>query len=209
MSSDTAATARGPDIAPMLNKRELARRLKVSLPTLTAWMERWPEFPVAQRGTNGSSYRFDVEAVFAFLSERRDEEAQQKAGRDEQLMALQLSFADLFPAPAPLADSGRRMSPKEEIDLWKLRDLKRKEAERSGLLVVAEQVEQMFGAAFARLSRDSMSFIRRLGQQERWSDAQLRAVETRFADMQRQSVRDALALLDTDADADERQLNLT
>ncbi|MBV1835642.1 terminase small subunit [Acetobacter estunensis] len=193
----------------MLNKRELSRRLKVSLPTLTAWMERWPEFPVAQRGTNGSSYRFDVEAVFAFLSERREEEAQQKAGRDEQLMALQLSFGDLFPAPDPVSDNRRRLSTKEEIDLWKLRDLKRKEAERSGQLVIAAEVEQLFQAALARLNRDATSFIRRLGQQERWSDAQMRSIEARFADMQRQSVRDALALLDEEPDADERQLNLT
>lgn len=209
LSSDVSEKSPPTDAIILLNKREMARRLKVSLPTLTAWMDRWPDFPVAQRGRNGASYGFDAEAVFAFLAQKQEEEAQATAGRDEQLMALQLSFDALLPAPEAAPPTGRRLSTKEEIELWKLRDLKRKEAERSGKLVIAGEVQQMFETAFARLSRDATSFIRRLGQREGWPDSQMRAVEGQFADMQRQSVKDALAILDTDPDADERQLNLT
>jgi len=190
-----------------LNKRDMALRLRISLPTLTAWIDRWPDFPIAQRGTNGASYRFVPEEVFQFLAERREEELRERSGRDEQLMALQLTFDALLPAQP--VEQRRTISTKEEIELWKLRDLKRREAERCGTLVIAAEVQDMFASALARLQRDQAVFIRKLGRQEGWPESQMRAVEAQFAEVQRAAVRDALAILNTDPTVDERQLNLT
>ncbi|GBQ52226.1 terminase small subunit [Komagataeibacter sucrofermentans] len=193
---------------PPVNKRELAKRLRVSLPTLTNWIDRWEDFPVVSRGGNGVSWAFSLEEVFAFLADRREEEAQSKAGRDQQLLDLQLSFDALLP-PDPQPAPGSRMSVKEQIDAWKLRDLKRKEAERCGTLVIAADVQEMFTSAVARLSRDIAVYIRQTGREQGWPDAMIRQAEAKLADMQRKSVTDALRALETDEPhADDRQLHL-
>jgi len=191
-----------------LNKRELASALKVSLPTIGAWMQRWPDFPIEARGTNGSSYRFVYVDVAEFLTVKRDEEAQAKSERDEALMGLQLTFDALLP-PQPSVQFDRRLSPKEEIDLWKLRDLKRREAERCGKLVIASEVQELFTNALARLSRDTSMFLRKLAREQNWPDSQVRNIEERFADVQRASVAEALSELNMDADPNERQLDLS
>nr|WP_246789266.1 terminase small subunit [Acetobacter nitrogenifigens] len=209
LSSDQSASSGPPMATPMLNKRQMGNRLGVSSPTMTAWLERWPDFPVVERGTNGASYSFDPEAVFKFLAERREEEALSRSGRDEALMALQLTFAEILPDPPQAPGAGRKLSTKEEIDLWKLRDLKQKAAKESRALVIVAEVERLFENALVKLSRDAGTFIRRLGQQERWPDAQIRSVEARFAEMQRKSVSDALATLESEPDDHERQLDLT
>ena len=195
---------------PPVNKRELAKRLRVSLPTLTNWIDRWEDFPVVSRGGNGVSWAFSLEDVFAFLSDRREEEAQSKAGRDQQLLDLQLSFDALLPPePQQAPASGSRMTVKEQIDAWKLRDLKRKEAERCGTLVIAADVQEMFTSTVARLARDIGVYIRQTGREQGWPDAMIRQAEAKLAEMQRKSVTDALRALETDEpNADDRQLHL-
>ncbi|GAB6854188.1 terminase small subunit [Asaia astilbis] len=191
-----------------LNKAEMAKRLKVSLPTMTNWLDRWPDFPVIERGTNGKSWRFDPHAVFDFLAERREEEQSKISGRDEQLERLQLQFDDLFqPKEQPRSLGG--VSAKEQIDIWRLRELKRKEAERCGKLVVADQMQDMFSSAFATLSRESGVFLRRLAREQDWPEAVLRKAEADLASMQRKTVNAVLDTLKQEADTDhERQLHL-
>jgi len=191
-----------------LNKAEMAKRLKVSLPTLTNWLDRWPDFPFVDRGTNGKSWRFDPHAVFDFLAERQEEEQRKSAGRDEQLERLQLQFDELF-EPEEQPRSLGTVSAKEQIDIWRLRELKRREAERCGKLVVAEQLQDMFSSAFATLSRDTGVFLRRLAREQDWPDAVLRKAEADLADVQRKSVTAVLDTLKQEADTDhERQLHL-
>ena len=194
--------------AVTLNKAQMAKRLKVSLPTLTNWIDRWPDFPADHRGTNGKSWRFDPHAVFDFLAARREEEEKATIGRDEKLMELQLQFDDLFAEEEQPARSGF-VSTKEQIDIWRLRELKRKEAERCGKLVVAEQLQDMFSSAFATLSRDTSMFLRRLAREQDWPEAVLRKAEADLADMQRKSVTAVLDTLKQEPDTDhERQLHL-
>ena len=191
-----------------LNKAEMAKRLKVSLPTLTNWLDRWPDFPIVDRGTNGKSWRFDPHAVFDFLAERQEEEQRKSAGRDEQLERLQLQFDELF-EPEDQPRSLGTVPAKEQIDIWRLRELKRKEAERCGKLVVAEQLQDMFSSAFATLSRDTSMFLRRLAREQDWPEAVLRKAEADLADMQRKSVTAVLDTLKQEPDTDhERQLHL-
>jgi len=64
-----------------LNKRDMALRLRISLPTLTAWIDRWPDFPIAQRGTNGASYRAIVEQRDAAMRDLASERAAHEATR--------------------------------------------------------------------------------------------------------------------------------
>ena len=192
-----------------LNKAEMAKRLKVSLPTLTNWLDRWPDFPIVDRGTNGKSWRFDPHAVFDFLAERQEEEQRKSAGRDEQLERLQLQFDELF-EPEDQPRSLGTVPAKEQIDIWRLRDLKRKEAERCGKLVIADQMQDMMATAFAMLARDTGAFLRQLARDQSWPDAVLRQAESRLKDVQLKSVNSVLTMLKQDTDTEhERQLHLT
>lgn len=192
-----------------LNKREMALRLRVSLPTLTAWMDRWPDFPVEQRGTNGSSYRFQPDLVFQFLGQKRDEEREANSVRDEQLQNLQLVFDDLLPPIENQRAPTKRLTPKEEIDVWKLRELKRKEAERCGQLVIASELQEQLRDAFARLSQDTRTFIRKLGRKNGWPDSSIREAEQQFEETQRASVASLLKILETEPDDGERSLTFS
>lgn len=191
-----------------LNKREMARKLRVSLPTMTAWMDRWPDFPVEQRGTNGSSYRFRPDLVFEFLDLKRREEADASSIRDEQLQNLQLVFDDLLPPPE-VEKSYKRLTPKEEIDVWKLRELKRKEAERCGQLVIATELQEQLRDAFSRLSQDTRLFIRKLGRKNGWPDSTIREAEQQFEDTQRASVAALLQILQAEPEDGERSLTFS
>lgn len=55
----------------ILNKRELAHRLGISVPTLDQLLLRNPDFPVLTRGGNGRQWQFDGDAVAAFTEAKR------------------------------------------------------------------------------------------------------------------------------------------
>ena len=186
MLQPAPSDASAPDAEPVtVNKRELALRLRISLPTLTAWIDRWPDFPVEQRGALGSSWRFVFADVAGFLAGKKAEEAAGRSERDEQLAHLQLSFDELMP-PSP--DRPLKLTVKEELEAWKLREMKRKEAERCGQLLVASEVRELMAAAFARLSRDTSAFVRQICREGGMPDPVIRAIEQRLAQQQRDSV---------------------
>ena len=185
--SDSETAQDGPVVAsrPTVNKRELANRLRISLPTLTSWLDRWPEFPVVERGRNGVSWTFHLDEVLAFLTDRREEEAAKEADRDAELMKLQLT---LWPEPVA-QPSGPRIPIKEQLDLARLQDLQMKQAERAGKLVNAEEVQDLFTSVFGRLGRDINVFIRQLGREQSWPDVMIRQAESKLADLQRTAVQ--------------------
>ncbi len=189
--SDSETAQDGPVVAsrPTVNKRELANRLRISLPTLTSWLDRWPEFPVVERGRNGVSWTFHLDEVLTFLTARREEEAAKEAGRDAELMKLQLA---LWPEPVAVASSDSRLSIKERYDLARLQDLQIKQAKQAGKLVNAEELQDLFTSVFGRLGRDINVFIRQLGREQSWPDAMIRQAESKLADMQRTAVQQVL-----------------
>ena len=169
-----------------VNKAEMAHILRVSLPTLTRWLLKYgPEFPVLERGTNGKDYAFDAAEVLEFLRTKQEEQSSSREERDQQLEQLRLDLELPEMAPAP-----RGVSPKEELEIWRLRRLQREEAVAAGALVSASTVRDRVGATLARLSRDAHAFLRQLGQEQHWPDSYTRAVLGRFADHQRATVRD-------------------
>ncbi len=168
--------------APLVNKAEMAKKLGISLPTLTAWMDRYPEFPVRDRGTNGRNYRFAAEDVFEFLSERKAEEAAREGARDEALAQLQLPM-ELLPR-----ENLPKSTVKDEIDAWRLRKIQREEAVAAGTLVSAEDVRQALRSGLTRLNRGTVAFVRQLGREHNWPDSYMTKVEERLAEVQRASV---------------------
>lgn len=171
------------------NKAELARALRCSLPTLSAWMMRYrPEFPIAETGSNGRSYVFDFDAVFDFLRTKQEEQTKAGAERDEQLAQLRLPF-DVPGVEATPA----RPTIKDEIAAMTLRRLQREEAEKSGKLVPAEEMGAAMSAVLGRLSRDSKAFIGQVAREQNWPISYARSIEARFGDVQRAAVKDLSA----------------
>lgn len=166
-----------------VTKAEMARCLRVSLPTLTNWISKWPDFPIASRGKNGSSYKFAPEEVRQFLLEKREEEARENEERDQQLQQAQLAFDDFLPRTDEFESN--KLKPKEQIDLWRVREMKRKEAERCRNLLPADEMLDTLRDVFARLGQESRVFIRKLGRSQNWPDAICARFEAEYEDMQR------------------------
>ena len=143
-----------------LNKKEMAKRIGVSLPTLTSWIERWDDFPIIERGTNGARYRFNAHDVLLYISEKQAEERAKTAERDERLTSIQLEMAELFPEEERGSEESHS-DIKKELDAWKLRGLKRKEAELSGRLLIASEVRDSLMDVLSRLGSETRSFWKR------------------------------------------------
>lgn len=175
---------------PLVNMRQLAAYLRTSRQTLSVWLDRWADFPVVERGTNGREYRFDVRAVSTFLRAKRDEQARSTAERDQALSQLAFPFD-----PPPDEPPEPRLSLKDQVEALKLRRLQREEAERSGRLVEAAGVADLLTTCLTTLQRTLRAGIRQAGLEHNLPDPVIRALEARLADAQRAFVRDAGAFL--------------
>ena len=174
---------------PLINKQELASRLGVSLPTLSAWMRRWDaEFPVEERGTNGRDYKFDAAAVIDFIENKRDVERSKLTERDEALAQL------VFPGfePEPLAPG---LSLKDQHEALKIRRLQRQEAEDAGKLVLVSEIRPLLTDAFTSWNARLHAALRAGARDANLTQAQLAAIEARIADAQREFVRETTAYL--------------
>lgn len=180
-----------------LNKGQLARELSVSLPTLTSWLEKYENFPIVSRGRNGTSYQFDAEDVFPFLDQKKQEELDKNADRDEALANLQLSFSNLFPDnDTPLLHS--REDVKKQLDITRLRQLRRKEAQECGLLVPANEMRDAFMSILARLGSESRNFIKRFGAENGIPAEIVTHKLIAYEDLQKATVGDILTRLTPD-----------
>ena len=188
--------------SPMLvNKRELARHLGVSLPTIGALIDRYPDFPIVERGTNGVEWQFDLAAVATFVKATRDAEAASKAARDEQLAQLILPL-DLQPQPPEQP----ALSFKDQLAAADLRAKLRKEAIEAGDLVRAAEIEDAYTTLMAAWRSRLREFVRQIGREQAWPDEVVRQYEARLADLQENLVDQAPALLATVQPADARRL---
>lgn len=89
----------------VVNKSELAKILGVSKPTMGAILDRYPDFPIEQRGGLGVEWRFDPELAKAFIITKRAEEEAANATRSELLAQCSLPLDDLAPEEAGAARS--------------------------------------------------------------------------------------------------------
>lgn len=166
-----------------VNKRELAAILGCSLPTVSAWIDRYPDFPVIDRGTNGKEWHFDPEAVTAYVAELKAAEARQAAEQQARIQQLGLPFTDPGDGVQPSTAN------------YSLDDIKRIQAldklrmER-GFLVDVSETRQAFTAAIARWSRAQRAVINQAGRDFNLPDGVTRALFDRMAEAQRQFVRD-------------------
>lgn len=178
------------DVATLVHKRELARAIGCSVPTVTDLIDRYPDFPIERRGTNGLAWQFDIAKVVPFLAGERDRQERERAKKDERLAQLVLPLNLTPPAAAPAA-----VSLKDQVEAAKLREMLRKEAIAAGDLVNAQAVEENFAKLLGDWSRRIREFVRQLAREQSWTDEVLHTVEARLSDMQDQLVDSSPELL--------------
>lgn len=166
-----------------VNKRELAAILGRSVPTVSAWIERYPDFPVLDRGTNGKEWRFDPAAVAAFVTDLDAAEARATAERQTRIQQLGLPFTDPGDGVQP-TNAGYTL---DDIKLIQATDKLRMER---GFLVDVSETRVTFTAAIARWNRAQRAVIHQAGRDFNLSEAVTRGLFDRFAQAQRQFVRD-------------------
>jgi phage terminase Nu1 subunit (DNA packaging protein) len=193
------------DLAPRMNLEEMAAHLRITRPTLTAWMKRWPEFPVERRGNGGAPYQFDAGDVVEFVAARRREEDEGKAQHAAALEDFQRGL------PLPSGDAPAvTLSPKQQTEALKALLMRhqvdreeRRAAQERGELVRAADVREVLANAYVRFSRSLPTAIRSAGREANLPDAvvakMIRAVES----AQREFVRAAAEHLDPDCPAPE------
>jgi phage terminase Nu1 subunit (DNA packaging protein) len=167
-----------------VNKDELAGIIKCSLPTLSALLKRYgDDFPCVERGTNGKAYVFDVDAVVSFLDERDKERRQAGVERDELMQQYTL--------PGTVPDQPAGMKASDILALTRADKLRREQAREAGFLVEKTALRRLLNALFNRLSRRMTSAIRQVCREANIPEAVIRTIESRFADAQREFVKDA------------------
>ena len=169
-----------------LNKRELARVLNVSLPTITAWLDRYSDFPVFQAGTNGREYQFDPFAVRAFLDEREAEERRLADEREAQIAQLGLPLEEQ-------TDGADALKPRDRLDHIRAIQAEDKLRVERGFLVSVPAQRQAMTSALARWNRALHAAMRQCGRDFNLPDAVVRALTDSLGETQRQFVRELRA----------------
>jgi phage terminase Nu1 subunit (DNA packaging protein) len=172
--------------APVLvNKAEVAGILGISLPTLAAWIARYSDFPVYERGANGREWRFDAAAVRAWELSRREAEARDEAARRDLLAQFALPLTD--PGDAATGDGVASL---EEIR--RIRESDKLRLER-GFLVDVSSLRQQLTAAVTKWNRATHATLRQAARDLNLPDAVARELQARLADAQTQFLRDLRA----------------
>ena len=169
----------------LVNKRELAPLLGVTIPTVDRWLRMWPEFPVTERGGPGQPWGFDPEAAQAFVAGKREAADHAKLERSERLAQFALP---LFDGAEPPVAAGAR-SAGELLALARLRRLQREEAIAAGRLVDARRAAETLAAVFGRLGRDLRAGLRRIVAAHGIPADAAAEIEAAFAEQQRAAVR--------------------
>ena len=187
----------------LVNKRELARVIQCSLPTVDRLLERHGDaFPIVERGALGREWKFAPQAVIDFL--REVDRTQQEAGeaRDAELQQFVLPLA-------PVEEDTKGLKPTDLLALAKVREAQRREAREVGFLVETAEVRQALGTAFARLAVRLRAELRQAAQDHNLPDAVARALLERISAVQRDFAANADRFLQPEGDAPREPFRLS
>jgi phage terminase Nu1 subunit (DNA packaging protein) len=169
-----------------VNKGELAAILNVTPATVTAWLKRYPRFPVLGRGMQGREWRFDPAAVVAFVAAMREAERATEAERAAGVAQLGLALTDPGDASAV---GGFSLA---EVKTARLADQVR--AERSFLVEVSAMAEAL-ADALAMWDRRVAELLEAAGHDLNIPADGLAVMAKSMADGRRQFTAEAAAAL--------------
>jgi phage terminase Nu1 subunit (DNA packaging protein) len=186
----------GPFVEPLLvNKQELAQRvLKCSLPTLSALITRYPDFPAERRGAKGASWLFDAPKVVAFLDRVRAEEARAMQERN--------ALFEQFSLPIDGAASGemKGLTPAQRASLARARLDEQKLAREAKFLVPVSSVRQAGMTAFRQLGAGLSSLSNQIAKEFGLPPEAEQKIRERIDDFRRQFVGELRAIFDERSD---------
>lgn len=191
---DVALKAAMPD-RMLANKGELAKLLRVSLPTLNSLIDRYPDFPIETRGSNGIEWEFDAPRVIEFIREKKTAEANAAAERRDLFAQFEL------PELEPEADGGP-LSASQRLAMAKALQLERKMAREEGLLMPVSELRPALTSAIVRLGKSLETLPGQLARQLNLPDEVARAMRRSIDDFRRNAVRDLQEFLVRDVAID-------
>jgi phage terminase Nu1 subunit (DNA packaging protein) len=168
----------------IVNKTELAHLLGITEVTLAKWMRRRPGFPVIDVGSRGTGYRFNYQAVVAFLAKWRADEAAQAEQAQRQRAAAE-ALLRTIPRPVltpPAKPATVQSILRDRLLHAKLATLQRQEIEARSQLVRTDEAEVAWIFVIDRLQADTLAFFRQIGVEKGWSDDVAADIERRIED---------------------------
>lgn len=192
----SALTAERPDGRILANKRELARILRCSLPTLAKLIDDNPDFPVVGRGSNGVEWQFDAERVIEFIREKRDEARDQAQQSLEEKAAYFGQFS--LPIDDVVPEEAKGLSPTQRASVAKARLIERKLAVETGMLVPVAELRQILQGAFMKLGRSLDGLPVLLARQHGLPEEVARAMRSSIDDFRRTFVNELANVLRDD-----------
>lgn len=188
-----AATAAAAPERLVVNKRELARRiLECSLPTLNELIERYPDFPIERKGSNGVEWEFDADGVVAFLAAKREAEARASDERNTLFAQFKLPIDEVA------GEGAAELSPAQRAQLATARLKERKLAVEAGMLVSVAEVRQSLHVALARFGKFLDVLPKQVGTQHNLPEEVQRSMRGRLDDERRRFVAEIQAFLEQD-----------
>ena len=152
--------------------------------TIGAWLDRYPDFPVLQNGTNGREYAFDPFAVRAFMREQEAIEDALEAKKAEAIAQIGL------PLEESANDQAGLLTPKNRLDHIRAIAAEDKLRIERGYLVSVPATRMAMSTAIARWNRAIHARIRQEGRDLNLPNAVVRALLAGVAETQRQFVRE-------------------
>lgn len=188
-------------MSELVNKRELAKILKCSLPTVGALVDRYADFPVERRGSNGVEWQFDPEAVTTFLQQKREEETAAAAEAHQQRAELLDQFRLPIDDIAPSDDAG--LTPQQRLASARARQIEDRMAREAGLLVPTTEVRARLSAALAQLNQFLAALPGSIGRRYNLPDPVVRDMRRTIEQQQRQFLQELGVLAPPDTAPDD------
>ncbi len=161
----------------------------VSLPTATALIERYADFPVIERGALGKTWRIDGERAVEFLRIKRAEEEAERAERTDLLAQL------VLPVGGPKDAAGKELSYKDQMDAAKLRAALRQEEIETRFLVRTDEVRTAFDKLFRALAANMTATLTAVQREHGIPEPVMQAIRAKFDNARTAFARDAADFL--------------
>ena len=180
----------------VVNKSELAKILGVSKPTMSAILDRYPDFPIEQRGGLGVEWKFNPELCKAFVIAKRAEEEAANATRSELLAQCSLPLDDLVPE-----DPGtpRNLSAVERLQHARAMLAEDKLARERQFMVLKTDMRARLAPVWLTMSQQLQALPARLATRYNLPAPVLRDMKDFIAAYQRDAYAQLIDLLPEDA----------
>lgn len=189
---------------PTVNKRELAKALGCSAPTLDNLIDRYADFPIESKGSNGRSYAFDPEKVKAFLVRKKEEELAAGRARMELLDQVQLPL--LAQIGGGSGTESPALTPGQQLQTIKAaRELDKLGVER-GQLVETARLRPALERAFGKVAEVLDSLPNQLARRHNLPPSVISAVRETIAQERRRLHEQLARELGQTTTAEERDL---